>query len=166
MRIIVLFILILSTIFSCSFNKNSIEAVEKSSIKDEWDLISKIEKEKWNKEKIIKIFGIPGKIYNEEKDPSESLIYYDLKLGYQNWAFDIKKDGSLEGFLFIPNFSNRKNFSQEIIKSNWKEDCVKKVETDLSQHFIRKIYYLQCGKYKRVDLTNHDEVTSLSIQIK
>lgn len=166
MRIIIILILIFPTIFSCSFNKNSIEAEEKSSIKDEWDLISKIEKEKWNKEKIIKIFGKPGKIYNEEKDPSESLIYYDLKLDYQNWAFDIKKDGSLEGFLFIPNYSNRKNFSQEIIKSKWKEDCVKKVETDLSQHFIRKIYYLQCGEYKRVDLTNHDEVTSLSIQIK
>jgi hypothetical protein len=166
MRKLILLILTLATICACSFNKTSVVTEEKSSIKDEWALISKIEKEKWNKEKIIQFFGKPGKIYNKEKDPNESLIFYDLKLGYQNWAFDIKKDGNLEGFLFIPNFSNRRNFSQEIIKTKWKEACVKKVETDLSQHFIRKIYYLQCGKYKKVDLTNHDEVTSLSVRIR
>ena len=152
--------------YSCSLNKGSVEMNQNLSMKDEWQIISTIEREKWNKDKIIQMFGKPGQVYAKEGDSIESLIYYDEKLGFQNWAFGINQDGSLSNFVFIPNYTNRNKFLPEIIKNKWKENCIKKVDTDLSQHFIRKIYHLQCGNHKRVDLTNHDEVISLYIELK
>lgn len=160
MKKILTFIL-LTICTSCA--QSQLRGVEQDVIINVWDLINKIENEKWTKNKILSYFGEPRQTYNEE---TETLIYDDKNLGYQNWAFETKKDGALISFTFIPNISNRDNFTYDKIIEKWGKDCKKKIETDLTQHFIRKIYSLDCDKNRHASLNRYNEVMSLYVEIK
>lgn len=154
-------ILISLVIISC--NHTPLMQEDQNVVKAEWDLINKIENEKWTQIKILSYFGEPQKIYKEATD---TMIYYDKNKGYQNWAFEINKDGSLISITFIPNILNRVNFTYDEIIQKWGKECTKKIATDLTQHFIKKIYTLECEKNRHANLNRYDEIMSLYIQIK
>ena len=131
---------------------------------DEWGLINKIEIEKWNEEKIISSLGEPNNIYENEKQNLKFLIYDYPLSNHQKWSFEISKNGELRNITFLPNNSNRKDFSSEKLISRWSR-CVKKKSTDNSQHYIRYIYSLECGEKHKGYMNKIGEVTSISIEL-
>lgn len=131
---------------------------------DEWGLINKIEIEKWNEEKIIGSLGAPDDIYEDEKQKMKILIYDYPQSNHQKWSFEISKNGELRNITFLPNSSNRNNFSSEKLSSKW-PNCVKKKSSDNSQHYVRYIYSLECGQKHKAYMNKIGEVTSLSIEI-
>lgn len=166
MKKIICLIIIALMAISCSHinvDKNSQDVTVKNQ---DWILIEKIETERWNKDKIISFLGVPNKVYNDDKKSIQYLIYNDTNTGYQEWSFGVQKSGSLNYITFIPNISNEDNFTTEKIIKIWGKSCNKKTEMDLTQHFIKKIYYIDCGHGHRAYLDNHNEVTSLSIELK
>ena len=154
-KIIILFALFL--IVSCTHEK-----IHENQ--DEWGLINKIEIEKWNKEKIIGFLGAPDDIHEDEKQKVNFLIYNYPQSNHQKWSFEISKDGELRNITFLPNSSNRKKFSSEKLSSVW-NSCVEKKSTDNSQHYIRYIYFLECGKKHKAYKNKIGEVTSISIEL-
>lgn len=131
---------------------------------DEWGLINKIEIEKWNEEKIIGSLGAPNDIYEEEKQKIKILIYDYPQSNHQKWSFEISRNGELRNITFLPNSSNRKDFSSEKLTSVW-SGCVEKKSTDNSQHYIRYIYSLECGEKHKAFMNKIGEVTSISIEL-
>ena len=131
---------------------------------DEWVLINKIEVEKWNEEKIISSLGAPNDIHENEKQDLKYLIYDYPKSNHQKWSFEISNKGELRNITFLPNSSNRKDFSSEKLISRW-SSCVKKKSTDNSQHYIRYIYSLECGEKHKGYMNKIGEVVSISIEL-
>lgn len=131
---------------------------------DEWGLINKIEIEKWNEKKIIGSLGTPDDIHEDEKQNLKFLIYDYPQSNHQKWSFEISKNGELRNITFLPNGSNRKDFSSEKLTSRWKS-CVEKKSTDNSQHYIRYTYSLECGEKHKAYMNKTGEVTAISIEL-
>lgn len=110
--------LVLLSILSCTHEK--IHANQ-----DEWGVINKIELERWNKEKIIGFLGVPDDIHDDEKQKINFLIYNYPQSNHQKWSFEISKNGELRNITFLPNSSNRNDFSSEKLSSVW-GGCVEK----------------------------------------
>jgi len=155
-KFVILFVFLM--IAGCSEEKIHSEA------QGEWALINKIEIEKWNKETILSSLGTPDDIVVDEKQNLIFLIYNYPQSNHQKWSFEISKAGDLRNITFIPNDSNRKNFSSDKLNLKW-SGCVKKKSTDASQHFIRYIYSLECGEKHKAYMNKNEEVTSISIEI-
>ena len=131
---------------------------------DEWGLINKIEFEKWNKEKIISLLGAPDDVHENEKQKINFLIYNYPQSNHQKWSFEISKKSELRNITFLPNSSNRKDFSSEKLSSVW-NGCVEKKNTDSSQHYIRYTYSLECGEKHKAYKNKIGEVISISIEL-
>lgn len=152
-------------IVSCSKNQVKENGSRKAMLNDDWTFIEKIESEKWNKEKLVNIFGTPSEVIEDKKKILELLVYDYPQLGHQKWGFEIDEKEKVVSITFVPNISNDENFTLEKITHKWGASCTKKKEIDSSQHFVRNIYYLDCGKNHRAYLNKYDEVTSLAINI-
>jgi hypothetical protein len=166
MKKIISFLVVLFLASSCSQVVPQAKSQKDISAKTNWELVKDIEKERWNKIKLLNYFGNPKEILTDSKNKLSYLIYEDKEVKLQNWSFGIDANDELVSFTFIPNINNENNFTIDEIKKNWSSECIKKTQTDLSQHFIKKIYYLDCGTNRRSYLSNHDEVKSLSIKLK
>jgi hypothetical protein len=166
MKKITSFLVVLFLASSCSQIVSQTESQKNVSIKTSWELVKNIEKERWNKAKLLNYFGSPKETLIDSKNKLSYLIYEDTEVKLQNWSFGIDSNNELVSFTFIPNLNNENNFTIDEIKKNWSSECIKKTQTDLSQHFIKKIYYLECGPNRRSYLSNQDEVKSLSIKLK
>ena len=155
-KIKILFVFLLTA--SCTHEKIN------DNTQSEWGLINKIESEKWNEGKIISWLGAPNDIHENEKQNLKYLIYDYPKSNHQKWSFEISNKGELRNITFLPNNSNRKDFSSEKLISRWSR-CVKKKSTDNSQHYIRYIYSLECGEKHKGYMNKIGEVTSISIEL-
>lgn len=153
-KIKILFVFLLIT--SCTHEKIN------ESTQDEWALINKVEAEKWNEKKIISSLGTPHDIY--EKQKLKFLTYDYPQSNHQKWSFEISAECELRNITFLPNDSNRKNFSSENLNLKW-SSCIKKKSTDNSQHYIRYIYSLECGEKHKAYMNKTGEVTSISIEL-
>jgi hypothetical protein len=160
------FLVVLFLASSCSQIVSQTESQKNVSVKTNWELVKDIEKERWNKTKLLNYFGNPKETLADSKNKLGYLIYEDKEVKLQNWSFGIDSNDELVSITFIPNINNEDNFTIDEIKKNWSSECIRKTQTDLSQHFIKKIYYLECGPNRRIYLSNHDEVKSLSIELK
>lgn len=165
MKLINILLFSFALMSGCSHELSSMPATSLEKISD-WNLINKISNEKWHKEKIIDFFGNPDKILNEKPSYVEYLIYNDSALKIQKWSFEIKEKSQLSHVTFIPNISNRVLFTVEQVMLNWGKECQKKTDIDLKQHFLKKVYFLDCGSSRRAYLNLKGEVTSLSIKVK
>ena len=150
---------------SCSKAQVKDNQLQKIIINDDWSLINKIESEKWNKKILISNLGIPNEVIEDKKQASDLFVYDYPQVNHQKWGFEVSKDGKIFNITFIPNASTRESFTIEKIIQKWGTSCVKKKEVDSSQHFVRKIYYLECEKNRRAYLNKYNEVTSLAINI-
>lgn len=150
---------------ACSLESIETNAKYKTEDNDDWSIISKIESERWNKKDLISNLGVPHKRNKEKNEMSEFLIYNYIQSNHQKWGFEIDEKGNVISITFIPNISNNENFTLEKIAQKWGASCVKKKEVDSSQHFVRNIYYLDCGKKRRAYFNRYDEVTSLAVDV-
>ncbi len=132
---------------------------------DDWDAIEKIESERWNREKIISVFGTPHEIIKDKQRVSDILFYNYPQSNHQQWGFEVSGSNTLLSITFVPAAFNRKDFTIETVIKKWGTSCAKKKEGDSSQHFIKNIYYLDCGKKHRAYLNRYDEVTSLGVSV-
>ena len=162
-------IIALITLFclvSCS--KNQISNSQFSKIREyrsSWELIYQIETEKWNKEKLLAFFGQPNEIIDDKNNAGEYLIYDDPNSGHQRWSFGINTGQELTDLTFIPNSRDGESFTEKGIIEKWGKNCKRKKDIDSTQHFIRYIYHLDCSEKHRAYFNNHNEVTSLWIQL-
>ncbi len=153
-------------LIGCSKNQISSNPIPRAKVDQlNWELIDQIEAEKWNKEKLLRFFGQPNEIINEKNNANKYLIYDDPNSGHQRWSFEINKNLDLTHITFIPDFSNGENFTEKKINEKWGSSCKRKKDIDKTQHFIKYIYYLDCGEIHRAYFNNHNEVISLSIKI-
>jgi hypothetical protein len=132
---------------------------------NDWAILNELELNTVNKEYVLNIFGTPREVFNDEKKKIEYLIYDDVQTKRQKWSLGINNIGKLTSITFIPNYTNREAFPLEILKNKWGEKCIKKKDVDISQHFIRNIYYLDCGEKYRAYLDKNDEVMNISITL-
>jgi hypothetical protein len=161
--------IVLTTLFclvACS--KNQISNSQFSKIREyrsSWELIYQIETEKWNKEKLLAFFGQPNEIIDDKNNAGEYLIYDDPNSGHQRWSFGINTGQELTDLTFIPNSRDGESFTEKGIIEKWGKNCKRKKDIDSTQHFIRYIYHLDCSEKHRAYFNNHNEVTSLWIQL-
>ena len=115
-------------------------------------MIEKIESEKWSREKIVSVLGEPHNVMTDKEQRFEILFYNYPQSSHQQWSFEVSKSNALLNITFVPTTINREDFSINSITQKWGASCTKKKEVDSSQHFIRNIYYLDCGKNHRAYL--------------
>jgi phage pi2 protein 07 len=130
-----------------------------------WSLIDRIETEKWDQEKLIKSLGKPDEVIPDLKQTVDLWVYNYPQPNHQKWGFEISRNGKIVSATFVPNASTRDGFTIEKISQKWGVSCAKKKEVDSSQHFVRNIRFLDCGKNRRAYINRYDEVTSLAINI-
>lgn len=162
-NVIMLFFLLFIT--SCSKNQIKESQTQNVMTNNEWSLIDKIESEKWNQETLIINFGKPDEVIHDQKENIELWIYNYPQPNHQKWGVEISKNDKIASVSFVPNASTRDNFTIEKISQKWGNSCVKKKEVDSSQHFVRNIRYLDCGKNRRAYFDRYNEVTSIVIII-
>jgi hypothetical protein len=162
-KILLFFALIF--IGSCAVDSTKNKIQKTVTPNDDWEAIEKIESERWNKEKIISVLGTPDGIINDKQQVSDILFYNYPKSNYQQWGFEVSGSNALLSITFVPASFNRKDFTIKAVIKKWGTSCTKKKEVDSSQHFIKNIYYLDCGKKHRAYLNRYDEVTSLGISL-
>lgn len=131
----------------------------------DWAIIEKIESERWTKNNLVTRLGVPDEIFDHKKEIPGFLVYNYAQSNHQKWGFEIDKNEKITTITFIPSVSNNENFTLAQIIQKWGAICTKKKEVDSSQHFVRNIYYLDCGKNHRAYLNRYDEVTSLAISV-
>lgn len=162
-------IIVLTTLFcliACSKNQISNSQSSKTrKYRASWDLIYQIETEKWNKEKLLAFFGQPNEIVDEKNSAGENLIYDDPNSGHQRWSFGINSKQELTDITFIPDTGDGENFTEKEIIEKWGKNCQRKKDIDSTQHFVRYIYHLDCNEKHRAYFNNHNEVTSIWIQL-
>lgn len=134
-------------------------------LNDDWAMIERIESEKWRREKVVSVLGEPHKVMSDKEDKFEALFYNYPRTSHQQWSFEFSKLNTLINITFVPTSINREDFTINSIIQKWGVTCTKKKEVDTSMHFIRNIYYLDCGKKHRAYLNRYDEVTSLTIDV-
>jgi hypothetical protein len=151
---------------SCS-HSNPVDTQKTAPISrsSDWDLIFQMEKEHWDKDTVIANLGSPFEIINDDKIKSSYLVYLDNNLKRQKWSIGFSQSNKLSSISFFPNLSNEANFSVEKIIEKWGKECVKKLEVDNSQHFIKKKHYLDCGQNRKARLNNLDQVNGLFIEL-
>jgi hypothetical protein len=148
---------------SCAVDATRNNIQKTGALNDDWEAIEKIESERWSREKIISVLGIPHEIIKNKKQMSDILFYNYPQSNHQQWGFEVSGNNSLLGITFIPTSFNRKDFTIGTVTQKWGASCAKKKEVDSSQHFVKNIYYLDCGKNHRAYLNKYGEVTSLAI---
>ena len=160
-------ILFVALIFigSCAVRATKNHSQKNIDLNDDWGIIEKIESERWSREKIIGVLGNPHEIVKDKKQTLDILFYNYAQSNYQQWSFEVSKSDELLSITFVPTSFNREEFTIGTVTQKWGASCVKKKEVDSSQHFIRNIYYLDCGKKHRAYLNKYDEVTSLVIDV-
>lgn len=162
-KIIIFFALIF--IGSCAVDSTKNKIQKNFVPNDDWEAIEKIESERWSREKIISVLGTPHEIIKDEQQVSDILFYNYPQSNHQQWGFEVSRSNTLLSITFVPASFNRKDFTIETVTQKWGTSCAKKKEVDSSQHFVRNIYYLDCGKKHRAYLNRYDEVTSLAISV-
>ena len=160
-------IILLSFFLIASCSKNKVKENQTQDVKtnNEWSLIDRIESEKWDQEKLIGSLGKPNEVIHNQKKSADLWVYDYPQPNHQKWGFEVTKDGKIFSITFIPNASTRDKFTIESISQKWGASCVKKKEVDSSQHFVRNIYYLDCGVSRRAYFNRYNEVTSVSVTI-
>ncbi|NOT77599.1 MAG: hypothetical protein HOP07_01200 [Bacteriovoracaceae bacterium] len=148
---------------SCALDSMKNKTHNAPDLNDDWAMIEKIESEKWSREKVVSFLGEPHKVMSDKKDKFEALFYNYPRTNHQQWSFEFSKENALLNITFVPTTINREDFTISSITQKWGVICTKKKEVDTSMHFIRNIYYLDCGKNHRAYLNRYDEVTSLTI---
>lgn len=150
---------------SCAADTTKNKFEKKITFNDDWEAIEKMQSERWSREQIISVFGPPHEMIKDNGQKSDMLFYNYPQSNHQQWSFEFSGNNSLLNITFVPTIFNRKDFTIGIITQKWGSSCVKKKEIDSSQHFVKNIYFLDCGKNRRAYLNRYDEVTSLAINI-
>ena len=156
---------VLILLSSCAKELIKNDTINVISPNGDWAIIEKIESERWTKKNIVASLGVPDEIFDHKKGIPDFLVYNYAQSNHQKWGFEIDKNEKITTITFIPSVSNNENFTLAQITQKWGAICTKKKEVDSSQHFVRNIYYLDCGKNHRAYLNRYDEVTSLAISV-
>lgn len=162
MKINILIVSIIFTIFSCSIETKQRPKDVSDEIDYEWKYLLNMQNEKWSKEKVIQTLGRYTELYIDPNSKNEYLIYKDKNTNHQTWSIGYSRN-QLASISFFPSLSNENNFTEEQVVKYWK-NCQKKVEVDSSKHFIQKKKFLDCGFGRKARINNLGQIDGLFIE--
>jgi hypothetical protein len=162
MKLNILIVAIIFTLFSCSIETQQRPKVSSDEIDYEWKYILDMQNEKWSREKVVLTLGHYNEIYIDPKSKNEYLIYKDTITNHQTWSIGYNGN-QLTSISFFPSLSNENNFTEEQVIKYW-QNCQKKVEVDSSKHFIQKKKILGCDLGRKARINNLGQIEGLFIE--
>lgn len=125
-----------------------------------WDIIDGIMLKDWDKEKIEKVIGKPGKSI-----ANNTSIYFDQDTKNQNFAIEYNSNQKVTNLSFSPQEHELSEFTLNKIKIHWEEfNCLDKNEQIVHPDNIETKYWLACSNNAKVFYNVRKEVLFLTLK--
>lgn len=129
-----------------------------------WSIIENSNEKLLSLPEVKNLFGEPVRSYQYD-DGTISLIYFNKKTNFQEWAFAFHGD-KITGITYIPQAPFRNDFTLDKILKRWKDlNCKKIEEPVITSHTINTKTYMSCDKGRRiVNYNRYNEVSSIYVK--